>query len=175
MLLLFQWIQHGRSSTLSIILAILIFTINSWIWIILWYQTRLRYNSIGLNLVDRVEFFQIWTSSSFRIKELEVDWIHRFIYILYDDLSSALNGIEILHATTSDYTSLKSVHHLSFSNLKTISSIKVHPFRGFARNKTRNDGSFINENGFVLGISTLVLTTMPSIRSSIEVIWMDRI
>ncbi len=58
-----------------------------------------------------------------------MDWIHRLIYVLYDDPSSSSNGIEILHAND-DYTELKFINRLTFSNMKTISSINVHPLQG---------------------------------------------
>ncbi|CAF1341226.1 unnamed protein product [Rotaria sordida] len=77
---------------------------------------------------------QIWSSSFFYFTSLEVDWIHRIVYALYDDLSSSssssTNGIEILHANY-DYTQLIFVNRLTFSNMKTISSVNVHPLQGY--------------------------------------------
>ncbi|CAF4716968.1 unnamed protein product, partial [Rotaria socialis] len=61
----------------------------------------------------------------FYFTSLEVDWIHRLVYVLYDDPSSSSsspNGIEILHANN-EYTILKFMNRLTFSTMKTISSI----------------------------------------------------
>ncbi|UJR31341.1 hypothetical protein I4U23_018836 [Adineta vaga] len=73
---------------------------------------------------------QIWSSSFFHFTSLEVDWIHRLVYVLYDDPSSSSNGIEIMYANN-DYTQLTFVNRLTFSNMKTISSINVHPLQGY--------------------------------------------
>ncbi|UJR15454.1 hypothetical protein I4U23_002397 [Adineta vaga] len=74
---------------------------------------------------------QIWSSSLFYFTSLDVDWIHRFVYALYEDPSSSTNGIEILYATTNDYTHLIFVNRMTFSNTKTISSINVQPLQGY--------------------------------------------
>ncbi|CAF3052787.1 unnamed protein product [Rotaria socialis] len=76
---------------------------------------------------------QIWSSEMFYFTSLEVDWIHRLVYVLYDDPSSSSsspNGIEILHANN-EYTKLKFMNRLTFSTMKTISSINVHPLQGY--------------------------------------------
>ncbi len=74
---------------------------------------------------------QIWSSSLFQFTLIKIDWIHRFIYAFYNDPSSSSNGIEILYANKNDYTQLTFINRLTFSNMKTISSINVHPLQGY--------------------------------------------
>ncbi|CAF3395990.1 unnamed protein product [Rotaria socialis] len=74
---------------------------------------------------------QIWSSSLFYFTSLEVDWIHRIVYALYDDPSSSSNGIEIMYSNKNDYTQLTFMNRLTFSNIKTISSVNVHPLQGY--------------------------------------------
>ncbi|CAF1500938.1 unnamed protein product, partial [Adineta ricciae] len=74
---------------------------------------------------------KIWSSSLFYFTSLDVDWIHRFVYVLYEDPTSSTNGIEILYSTTNDYTHLIFVNRLTFSNTKTISSINAQPLQGY--------------------------------------------
>ncbi|CAF1201178.1 unnamed protein product [Rotaria sordida] len=95
----------------------------------IWQQ---KFNQI-INSTNRLQnnATQIWSSSLFYFTSLEVDWIHRLVYVLYDDPSSSLNGIEIMYSNKNDYTQLTFVNRLTFSNTKTISSINVHPLQGY--------------------------------------------
>ena len=70
------------------------------------------------------------SSSHFYFTSLEVDWIHRFVYVLYDSSSSSIHGIEIMYSNRYDFTDLIFVNRLTFSTMKTISSINVHPLQG---------------------------------------------
>ncbi|CAF0938219.1 unnamed protein product [Adineta steineri] len=101
------------------------------------WQQKLNRN-LDLNNHLRNNATQIWSSAFFHFTSLEVDWIHRFLYVLYDDPSSSSNGIEIMHANI-DYTQLTSVNRLTFSNMKTISSVNVHPLQGYVYISTYYD------------------------------------
>lgn len=95
--------------------------------------------------VENVNFFRlekIWSSSVVVAKLLEVDWIHRLLYVVYNDRFSSLNGIEILHSASSDYKTFVSINDLTFSNRKTISSINVDPFSGFAPKSNKRKVKF---------------------------------
>ncbi|CAF0998634.1 unnamed protein product [Adineta steineri] len=117
-----------------------VFVPNNNTWTLLYTEQRNGHGFIWqqklnqiFNLTNRLEnnATQIWSSSIFHFTSLEIDWIHRFVYALYDDPSSSSNGIEIMYATTNDYTQLIFVNRLTFSNLKTISSINVQPLQGY--------------------------------------------
>lgn len=91
---------------------------------------RLRFNMKITFFNNKLfPFLQIWSSAYYQFTSIKVDWIHRFVYVLYDNPSSSINGIEIFHAND-DYTELTFINQLTFSNMKTISSINVNPLQG---------------------------------------------